>query len=104
MGAHALHTREADSALIAQSTVYVDSLSSTLAEGGDIMIPIEEGCIDHTHIQGELGAVIAGAVAGRQREDEITVYNSLGITIQDLHAAHYVIRQAQQTGEGVRVD
>ena len=104
VGAHSLNTREADTALIAKSKVYVDLLESTLNEGGDIMIPVQEGAIDQSDIVGELGALIAGELPGRQQADDITVYNSLGITIQDLYAAHYVMDKAKQTHVGVVID
>jgi ornithine cyclodeaminase len=104
VGAHALNTREADTALIAKSKLYVDLLESTLNESGDVMIPVQEGAINQSDIVGELGTLIAGKLPGRQQSDDITVYNSLGITIQDLYAAHYVMDKARQTGVGVVVD
>ena len=104
VGAHALNTREADTALIVKSKVYVDLLESTRNEGGDIMIPVQEGAIDPSDIVGELGALIAGELPGRQHADDITTYNSLGITVQDLYAAHYVMTKARQTGVGVLVN
>lgn len=104
VGAHSLQTREADTALIEKSSIYVDSLTSTLNEGGDIMIPIQEGAIDQSRILGELGSLVAGELAGRKGDEEITLYNALGITTQDLYAAHYVLNIAKQTNVGVTIN
>ncbi len=104
VGAHTLATREADTALVVKSSVYVDSLMATRQEGGDIMIPVREGAVEESHIVGELGALAAGQLRGRQGSEEITLYNSLGITAQDLYAAHYVLEKARQSHLGVVVD
>lgn len=91
VGAHSLGTREADTALIAKSAVYVDLLAATVAEGGDIMIPVQEGAIDLDHVVGEIGQLLAGEVPGRRDEASVTVYNSVGCVAQDLHAAAAVL-------------
>ena len=93
VGSHSLSAREADSELIVRSKVYVDSLTSTTAEAGDIMIPVREGIIDMAHILGEIGQVASGEIAGRLDDAQITLYKSLGITAQDLFAAAFVYRR-----------
>ncbi|MEM1112810.1 MAG: ornithine cyclodeaminase family protein [Pseudomonadota bacterium] len=103
VGAHSLKTREADSSLIAMSRLYVDATASCASEGGDYMIPIEEGVIGAEAILGEIGEVAAGRLAGRQSADEVTVYNSLGIVTQDLFAAEAVYQQALSAGIGLDV-
>lgn len=104
VGSHSLASREADTELILKSRVYVDYLESTLNEGGDIMIPIGEGAIDASHIVGEIGQVLTGEIAGRENDQEITLYNSLGIVSQDLYAALHVLKQAELSGIGTVVD
>jgi ornithine cyclodeaminase len=103
VGAHKLTSREADTGLIVKSRVYIDLMESTRNEGGDIMIPIGEGAVSEDHIIGEIGQLLAGDIAGRMHEDDITVYNSLGIMSQDLYAALHVLNKALQTGVGTRV-
>jgi ornithine cyclodeaminase len=103
VGAHKLTSREADTELIARARLYVDLLESMRNEGGDIMIPIREGAVGEDHVVGEIGRLLAGEIAGRQHEDDITVYNSLGITAQDLYAALHVLNRALETGAGTRV-
>jgi ornithine cyclodeaminase/alanine dehydrogenase-like protein (mu-crystallin family) len=92
VGAHAPTTREADTALITRSRLYVDSLESAFSEAGDILIPLKEGAVDRAHVIGEIGAVLLGQVAGRRSPEEVTVYKSLGLVAQDLIAAHAVVR------------
>ena len=104
VGAHTLKNREGDSELIIKSEVYVDLIESTLNEGGDIMIPVEEGAIGRDHIVGEIGQLLNGEIPGRKNDRSITVYNSLGITSQDLYAAIFVLKQALQRGVGTQVD
>jgi ornithine cyclodeaminase len=104
VGAHTLTSREADTETILKSLVYIDYLESTLNEGGDIMIPIQEGAIDVSHIVGEIGQLLNGEIAGRESEDEITLYNSLGVVSQDLFAALHVLAQAEIRDIGTVVD
>jgi len=104
VGAHEPHDREADSDAVAESTVYVDSRQGALREAGDILIPITEGRISKQHINGEIGEVLLESVSGRQNQQQITLYKSLGIVAQDLFAADHVLRSARKTGAGQRVD
>ena len=103
-GAHSLTTREADTRLVAKSRVYVDLMESAKNEGGDVMIPIHEGDLDASHLLGEIGQVIVGELQGRTNETQITLYNSLGITTQDLYAANAVYTQASAQNLGEQVN
>ena len=104
VGAHSLATREADTDLVVKSSVYVDLMGSTRNEGGDIMIPVSEGAIDEEHIIGELGQLLAGKIAGRQDDRQVTLYQSHGINAQDLFAAKHIHAKAQKTGDAPVVD
>jgi ornithine cyclodeaminase len=90
VGAHTATTREADTALIAASRVYVDSLEAAFNEAGDLLIPLAEGAIERQHVVGEIGALLLGHIPGRTDAGQITVYKSLGHFSQDLYAAHAV--------------
>ena len=68
------------------------------------MIPVGEGAIDTGHIVGEIGQVLTGETAGRENDQEITLYNSLGIVSQDLYAALHVLKQAESRGICTVVD
>ena len=104
VGAHTLSTREADSDVIAGAGLYVDLLASCHNEGGDFMIPVQEGVISEAAILGEIGQLLDGSIAGRQGREQVTVYNSLGITTQDLFAARAVFDRAVECGVGAVVD
>jgi len=95
VGAHSPTTREADTALIVRSRVYVDSFESTMNEGGDLLLPIQEGAIGEDHIVGEIGRLVLGEIPGRGAADEVTLYNSLGVVAQDLVAAYHVLRRSR---------
>ncbi|MDD9889208.1 MAG: ornithine cyclodeaminase family protein [Gammaproteobacteria bacterium] len=104
VGAHSLTTREADSELVTKAALYVDSIESTLKEGGDIMIPIEEGAMTANAILGEVGQLLSEDFAGRASSEQITVYKSHGIFTQDLYAANYVLTQAINSDAGIFVE
>lgn len=103
VGAHTPATREADSDLMANGSVFVDLTVSAMNESGDILIPIEEGRFDRSHIRGEIGRVVSGDLDGRRSPGEITIYVSLGITAQDLYAAHAIYLAALEANIGTEV-
>ena len=104
VGAHSPTAREADSELIVKSAVFVDLPASCRNEGGDVMIPIQEGVIDESHIRGEIGQLLAGVIEGRRDSGQVTLYNSLGMTAQDLYAARYVYDRALAAQVGTTLD
>ena len=95
--------RELDSDTIAAARVIVDSRESARHESGDLLIPQREGRIGDDHVAAELGEVLAGNAAGRQRGDQITVFKSLGLAIEDVAAAHRLHANALKAGAGARV-
>lgn len=92
--------REMDTALVRDARVFVDSIEGALAEAGDLVIPVREGAIDTTHIAAELGHVIGGRAQGRQSPDEITIFKSLGMAVEDVAAAHLAWQRASERGLG----
>lgn len=104
VGAHSPNTREADSDLIAKASIYTDLLESLFNESGDVLKPIEEGRIERSTVKGEIGQLLAGDIGGRASDDEITVFVSLGMTAQDLFAAHAVLQKASELGAGTNVE
>jgi ornithine cyclodeaminase len=104
VGAFTPTTRELDSEAVTRARLYVDRRESTLAEAGEFIIPFQEGLIDETHIVGELGEVMLGRAPGRTGDEEVTLFKSLGIAIEDLAAAHYVLQQAQEQEIGTWVE
>ena len=93
--------RELDSATVAASSFFVDRRESAEHEAGDYLLALEEGAIGPGHIRAELGEVLIGAKEGRTAPDGITVYESLGLAVEDLFAAEYLVRRARETGRGM---
>lgn len=83
IGSFKPEVRELDSETIRRSRVFVDNLEAAREEAGDIIIPVKEGVITWDRVEAELGEVIAGEKPGRQNADEITVFKSVGLAIQD---------------------
>jgi alanine dehydrogenase len=92
--------REMDSALVKRGRVFVDSRTAAMAEAGDLVIPIKEGTFDAGHIVGELGALAAGGVTGRTSNDQVTIFKSLGLAVEDVAAGDLVLARAKAHGLG----
>jgi len=97
-------TRELDTATIAAARLFVDRRESTLNEAGDYLFAMREGAIGPDHIRAELGELLLGTQAGRTSPDEITLFKSLGLAVEDLAAAEYVYRKAQEQQVGTWVE
>ena len=102
-GSSVKFTRELDTDAVVRARLFVDRTESTVNEAGDFLFPKEEGAIDETHILGEIGDVLLGEAAGRTSEEEITLFKSLGLAVEDLVSAHYVLERARAEGVGVSV-
>lgn len=96
--------REMDPCLVARSHLVVDSRDSALLESGDIVQGIREGRFGADHVAGELGGVIAGTVAGRSHNDEVTIFKSLGLAVEDVATAALVWERACARGVGVQLE
>lgn len=88
------HARELDGETILRSKVIVDLKEAALAEAGDLIIPIKEGVITEHHIYAELGEIVVGEKPGRSKDDEITLFKSVGLAIQDAAAAKLLVEKA----------
>lgn len=103
-GASNAASREVDTAAMVMSRLYVDRRESTLNEAGDFLIPKGEGAVGDDHIVAELGEVLLGQAAGRATPDEITLFKSLGLAVEDLASAQYIYQQAVEKGVGTAVE
>lgn len=97
-------TREVDTATMAAASLFVDRRESTLNEAGDYLFAMREGAIGPEHIRAEIGEVLTATKPGRTGPDEITLFKSLGLAVEDLAAAEYVYRQAQARQVGTWVE
>lgn len=97
-------TRELDTETVACASLFTDRRESCLAEAGDYLLAAAEGAIGPEHIKAELGEVLAGMHPGRERDDELTIFESLGIAVEDLAAAELVLRRAHERRLGAEVE
>ena len=106
VGASLPTARELDSATIAAARLFVDRRESATHEAGDFLMPKREGLVGDDHIVGEIGELLVDTprIAGRRSADELTVFKSLGLAIEDVAAARRIYDRAVATGAGSWVD
>lgn len=100
VGSSVPSARELDTAAVVRSRLYVDRRESTLNEAGDFLTPKKEGAIGDDHIVGEIGEVLTGKAPGRRTMDEITLFKSLGLAVEDVASAEHIFEEARRTGTG----
>lgn len=104
IGTHSPNSREIDSATMAAAQIFVDRRESALNESGDYLLAAKEGVIGPENILGEIGELLTGAKLGRTSEDQITLFKSLGLAIEDVVCAEYLYQKAQAQNIGSWVD
>jgi ornithine cyclodeaminase/alanine dehydrogenase-like protein (mu-crystallin family) len=105
VGASMPSVRELDTATVAASALFCDSRESLRNEAGEYLMAIEEGAITgENHVRGELGEVLAGTAPGRRSAEELTVFRSLGLAVEDLAAAECAVERARRLGIGTEVE
>jgi len=93
--------REMDAPLVARGLLYVDSREGALAEAGDIVLAIKDGAITALHIIGELGELAAGACKTRVADEQVTIFKSLGMAVEDVAAAQLAYIRAKENERGL---
>ncbi len=96
--------RELDTEAVRRARLYVDCRESARNEAGDFLLPRAEGAIGDDHIVAELGELFDGRAPGRTHPEQVTLFKSLGIAIEDLAAAHHLHRKAEAAGAGLSVE
>ncbi|HEX6808421.1 MAG TPA: ornithine cyclodeaminase family protein [Gemmatimonadaceae bacterium] len=104
VGASIAAAREVDTSAVLRSACFVDRRESALREAGDLVIPIREGAVDESHIRAELGEILEGVAVGRRAPEEITLFKSVGLAVEDLGAADIVYRRARDDSSVPRID
>lgn len=104
VGSSVAFARELDTDAVVRSRLYVDRRESALAEAGDFVIPRTEGVIGDDHIVAEIGEVLIGARPGRGSREEITLFKSVGLAVEDVAAARAIFERAQAMPELRRID
>lgn len=100
VGANAPTKRELDGTAFARSRLVVDFAEQTLQEAGDLQDAIRTGAITADHIHAELGDIITGRRSGRENDQEITLFKSVGVAVEDIATASFVYEQAVAAGLG----
>ena len=104
IGAHTKTTREIDTTTIKRGKLFVDSKPSALKEAGEILIPLDNNEINLDVIRGDLSDLVSKKITGRESNDEITIFKSLGLSIEDVSTAKYVFDQANLKGIGTNIE
>lgn len=103
VGADLPGKQETESALAARSRLFADDIDQSIS-AGELEVPVKEGAIGRDDIVGELGQVIAGITPGRVSDDDITLFDTSGIAVQDLAAARVAVERARELGIGSTVE
>jgi ornithine cyclodeaminase/alanine dehydrogenase len=101
VGSHAPSMRELDTKTIQMAKTVCDLVDACATEAGDFIIPVEAGEYQWSDIHGSLGDVITGKIPSREREEEITLFKSVGLAIQDISVAYHVYSQAIEMKVGL---
>ena len=104
VGAYTPEMCEIPSETIRRARVFVDSRTACMEEAGDLIQPIRAGLFDESHIQAELGEVASGQKPGRESQEEITFFKSVGVAVQDAMATQVALTNAQRMNIGTTVD
>jgi alanine dehydrogenase len=102
IGADSPHKQEIDSGLMAKCKIVCDIVEQC-AIMGDLHHALEAGVVTLTDVHAELGAIVAGREPGRESDEEIIVFDSTGMALQDVAAAAMLFEKAERQGSGVRV-
>jgi ornithine cyclodeaminase/alanine dehydrogenase len=96
--------RELDDETVRRSKIVVDSKEAALAEAGDIIIPLKANRINESHIYAEIGEIVAGKKRARTNDDEVTLFKSCGLGVQDAATAYLAYKKAKEAGVGFEIE
>lgn len=100
IGAYTPQMQEIPASTVLRAKVVIDHHEASMAEAGDLLIPLQQGMITKNHIYAELGEIVAGRKPGRETPEEVTFFKSVGVAVQDVAAAGAVLEVAQRLGLG----
>ncbi len=103
IGAYTPEMAEIPPDTVARALVVVDSRQAALAEAGDILQPLRAGRISEQHLHAELGEILLGRKPGRTSPEQITLFKSVGVAVQDALTAKVALQNALELGLGQRV-
>ena len=95
VGACAPDARELDSELMKRGRVFCDSVESVFKESGDLLIPMNEGLYGREHLAGTVGEVLLGKAQGRTSDSDVTIFDALGMAVEDIACAIYLYEKEE---------
>jgi ornithine cyclodeaminase/alanine dehydrogenase-like protein (mu-crystallin family) len=104
VGSSVKTSRELDSKTMAACSLFVDRRESTVNESGEYLMAVQDGVIGPDHIRAELGEILIGKAKGRTSKDELTLFKSLGLAVEDLASAQLLFDKAKRLGSGTWVE
>ncbi len=104
IGSFQPHMQEIDPRIIRNARLFLDSKEPCLKESGDLIKPIREGIISESHIAGEIGDILLNRIKGRESGDQITVFKSVGVAIQDYVVATDIFNCSLEEGFGIDIN
>ena len=104
VGSYRPDMQEVPAETLRRARIFVDSRSAALEEAGDLIQPMQARLFDESHIYGELGEVVLGIKSGRESQEEITYFKSVGIAVQDAMAAQVALNNARKMKLGKEID
>ncbi|HLL85529.1 MAG TPA: hypothetical protein VK420_22850, partial [Longimicrobium sp.] len=103
MGADAPGKQELEARILLDGRIFIDDTEQAL-HSGEVNVPLHDGLLKPEQIAGTLGEVLAGKKPGRTRDDEITIFDSTGLAVQDLSLARALYEAARAKGVGQSID
>lgn len=105
VGAYTPEMHEIPGELLARADIIiVDTMEGVLAEAGDIITPLSEKLINKSDIDGDLGELILGKIAGREHSNQITVFKIVGTAVLDVVTAAKILNKAKEAGVGQEIE
>jgi ornithine cyclodeaminase/alanine dehydrogenase-like protein (mu-crystallin family) len=104
IGSFQPHMQELDPRVIRDARLFLDSKEPCLKESGDLIKPIREGIFSESHIAGEIGDFLLNRIKGRESGDQITVFKSVGVAIQDYVVATDIFNFSLEEGFGIDIN
>ena len=103
VGSYKPEVAEVSPQTVARARVVVDEFEAAWEEAGDLLQPLQAGVIGRDHVVAEFSELVTGAKPGRVDDDEVTLFKSVGLAVEDAMAAQVTLANARATGRGQQV-
>ena len=104
IGSYTPEMQEIPMQTVLRSKIVVDSLEASLTEAGDLIIPLQDKMLMDSNIHGEIGQIATGDILGRESDNEVTFFKSVGLAVQDLATAILAFERAEALHLGTNID